>query len=456
MLKFKSRKGFVPALLTLGLVLIGSFVAIGVSFLTNNNKIALSSRASGGTESQQDADCRVANTVNTSQCGGTVDGVPFSQCGCCFCKYGNKQVLASAQARVANQMGTDCTKNDTVNSYAPASSAFYCDPTGGGGSGNPPPVPSCNGSGGGCSFNCEAIGEECTCGEPGNFQKGTCTTKGKAGTCSYCGGGGSGGGSCLNSTTVPKADPDNCTDFNSGTTIYPSHELSTKGNLIFDGKICSGEGKSINEAEDSFCAALNSGNCKPWDCHKVKSEWESQDLWKNYLNGTTYYYSSDVNCNTSGYKADSVELKNYCAPEAAPTCEETTCGDVVSNVDPSIADKKIYYQSDKPSEYFKTKSGGKCTNIIDINNECPNTSPTVPYYTLHNISYMDCDTSEGHSVLDEKQPQQRQNFIRSCISWHPNLNQSCLEIVSSDIGFWTGRNYLYCCNNKSSSNCGSL
>ena len=41
----KNHKGFVPALLTLGLVLIGSLVTIGVSYLTNTNKIASNPKA---------------------------------------------------------------------------------------------------------------------------------------------------------------------------------------------------------------------------------------------------------------------------------------------------------------------------------------------------------------------------------------------------------------------------
>lgn len=311
MLKFKPRKGFVPALLTLGLVLIGSLVTIGISYLTSTNKIAPNPRAQS---------CTAAD-------------IPESTKACCFCQNGSVRVYATANARLVNCMGTPCTTAAYGTAYN-ASSWGYCDDSGslssyeggtceggGGGGGNTPTQTPCSGSGGGCEFNCEAIGEECSCQVGDTWYKGTCKTKGKPGICTYCGGGGGGGGGagCLNSTTTPKADPDNCTDFNSGTTIYPSHELSTKGNLIYDGKNCSGEGKSVNDAEDSFCAALNSGNCRPWDCHQVKSEWKNKDLWKNYLSGTTYYYISDDNCNSSGYTANSTDLANYCDPGAAPT-----------------------------------------------------------------------------------------------------------------------------------------
>lgn len=288
----------------------------------------------------------------------------------------------------------------------------------------------------------------------------------EGGECKASGGGGGGGTpapgatltpeDCKNTTTVPKADPDNCTDFNSGTTIYPSHELSTKGNLIFDGKDCSGEGKSINDAEDSFCAALNSGNCKSWDCKKVKSEWKSQDLWKNYLNGTTYYYSSDVNCNTSGYEADSAELKNYCAPEAAPTCEETTCGVVVSNVDPSSADKPIYYMSNDDAKYYKKIKNGICETIIsDINKECPiaSTPTPTPYKVVDDSSdeiwsnkdYISCNKNgiRSDSVL-------RDSFIKDCYEGKktvPNFEGCPYTVMKSDAGLDI-YDHLYCCRIK--------
>jgi hypothetical protein len=120
MLKFKSKKGEVAALLTLGLVLIGSLITLGVSFLTNNNKIATNSRA--------DESCTPTEGVNQS---------------ICFCKNNSVSIYASWSARVANCMTAPISNYINAQSYGTSNWA-YCTSASdfpGGCSGGGPPGP---------------------------------------------------------------------------------------------------------------------------------------------------------------------------------------------------------------------------------------------------------------------------------------------------------------------------
>lgn len=78
----KNRKGSTAALLTLGLVLIGSLVTLGVSFLTNNNKkIASYPRASECTSGAyvNEVDClATCGEGNCTSCD--IGGIPKWQC----------------------------------------------------------------------------------------------------------------------------------------------------------------------------------------------------------------------------------------------------------------------------------------------------------------------------------------------------------------------------------------
>ena len=75
----KNHKGTVPALLTLGLVLVGSLVTIGVSYLTNTNKIASNPKATCGAIQQ------LCSTVDLSYSVGyyyTSGGKYYSDSSC--------------------------------------------------------------------------------------------------------------------------------------------------------------------------------------------------------------------------------------------------------------------------------------------------------------------------------------------------------------------------------------
>lgn len=194
----KNHKGEIATFLTLGLVLVGSLIALGTSLLVNKNNIASNPRAaspcthrysdacngtkttscdkhnnyiyicissanpttaptgsgsSGGGEScpynQSDAvaACRYSGGATSSGCSSgnwrcigngnvnptptsSVDsnGIPHPGEACCFYKKGLVYVFATYEARVANQMTSDCSANNVVRSYQAdaGTSAFYC------------------------------------------------------------------------------------------------------------------------------------------------------------------------------------------------------------------------------------------------------------------------------------------------------------------------------------------
>lgn len=145
MVKLKSHKGEIATLLTLGLVLIGGLITLGLSILSNNQKISMNSRA--------------AETCSDSS-------IPRPGMACCFCQNGTVRVYASSTARCNAQMSTPCTTAAYGTAYG-ATSWGYCQDGG-------------TGYEGSCSGGSEVVeegGEEGTetdeCPEP----KFTCSSK---------------------------------------------------------------------------------------------------------------------------------------------------------------------------------------------------------------------------------------------------------------------------------------
>lgn len=248
----KNNKGEVAALLTLGLVLIGSLVTIGISFLTTHNKIASNPKAGGG--------CQV---IGPGQ-------------ACCFTKHGGTEKLVYGTYDSMCNSGTnlDCSVHGVVSSYQADGPAYPCDGSS--------PV---EGSGCGGPTSCGPGGTGGT-GPPGVVDP-----------------------ECLNSASSPKADPDNCTDLGSAI----SQSLSTKDGKIFVGDKCAGTGMTPNAASQ-YCAGLTNDNCEPADCKEVNISWPNGDIWKNYVNGRKWYLTEG--CNTTALNSNSQELKNHCNPSS--------------------------------------------------------------------------------------------------------------------------------------------
>ncbi|MFA6081463.1 MAG: hypothetical protein WC741_03585 [Patescibacteria group bacterium] len=231
MLKFKSRKGTSATLLTLGLVLVGSLVVFGLSFLTNNNKIASNPRAQS---------CTAADIPNSTK-------------ACCFCQNGSVRVYATANARVSNCMGTEC------------STAAY-----------------------GTAYNATSWGY---CNDSGGSYEGTCT-------------GGPIGSSGPGGVEACPTKDSNCNKIGP----YNDNPLSIddKG-LYHDGKECKGAGMKYNAAR-SFCAGLNNESCDQTTCQEPNINWSTEPIWVNAKG----YYIVDSNCNSQALKVSSTELINYC------------------------------------------------------------------------------------------------------------------------------------------------
>lgn len=375
MLKFKSRKGFVPALLTLGLVLVGSLVTIGISYLTSTNKIASNPRAAG---------CTAAD-------------IPESACACCFKKAGQSPVVyASSQSRINNCMGTPCT---TANYTSESGIAYgaeswgYCDDGGGdygscsgnvgGGGVNPPTPKPCNGSGGGCEFNCESVGEECSCEVGGTWYNGTCTTKGKPGTCAYCGGGGISAADCTGKNY-------NCSSLVTGTDYSISYDIN---DVYYQDKNCGTKipkNGTLGEAI-SFCEGTVKGKCEQISCQTATGgdpkALSSNIRIKTVQGVKTYHNLGDTACGTV------LELTSLCYEQAKATCDSVSCNIATKNNNVDFDGNEVYQWSDKPGTYYKAND---CEEKVSsgLKTECPVPDPLENVVKSDSRTFF-CGTSIG-------------------------------------------------------------
>lgn len=115
----KNHKGAVPALLTLGLVLVGSLITIGISFLTNNNKISSNPRAAGCSNKTFCAEGKINNDGSGTNYFWTRDGDFFSDQDC------GTMMIASQVCTLSDTSVDDDSSEGTLNKSC-RSSAPYC------------------------------------------------------------------------------------------------------------------------------------------------------------------------------------------------------------------------------------------------------------------------------------------------------------------------------------------
>lgn len=389
----KNHKGVVATLLTLGLVLVGTLVTLGISYLTNTNKIASNPRAAEDSCDLPDDSCWIVKCINgkpgslqyspslcqydipTSSCSG---GSPYS---------GGGQMVIGVSAR-----------DDLLD----------------------PPTFSCTGSGNAGSGNEEQEG-------------GDNITPGAGGGTAKC----------------PKKDY-NCTEIDAK---YQSHVLSKdKDGLYHDGDSCKGTGKTKTKIAVDVCVALNDNECFSYNCEDIGSHgWKSKELLAMGDGEERQYYTElKKNCTSTAYTEATIE--STCNPAAAPTCDPITCSEIVTDLDPKYADKEIYQWSNASGTYYKDNKCSDNKKISDINKECPQVEPTKPPNAYDSVTNNGDPRNYVCGLIEKKfykgmfsdKSSDLPDFVKSCQQKATEQN-TCFQVIISDIGTDIVADYMHCC-----------
>lgn len=407
----KNHKGFIPALLTLGLVLVGSLVTIGVSVLTNTNKIASNPRASikNGDEG---GNCLYANANDHGHCNNL-------NLECKNFKCVKKAETEEENTIVSGTKGGPCIDTSIVKNQCPDDN-LECknnicvekinnNEESGGGSGascDPPlkGVPCPNRA---CCFKMKgqdptvyasvnarmtnSMGTPCTTEDYTNAHGivygaeswGYCDDDGG----NYAGGGSSSGGS-MSENSCTKASTSNSTNTcvqKSGSQSNDAYCRSKGYNggwsnwacVDGDPKIICCSKLAVGGSGGSGTSSTVPANCTPSDCKTYfQMESFSSDVKvSTYMTGSLY---KTGNC--SGSAVNSADLYNYCKTNLGTTSNTSTTSLIngcVENVDCSEKYPKNKYPTVNKNKYsfygggadIEFHSGPKCSNSPVVDEE---------------------------------------------------------------------------------------
>ena len=388
----KNHKGVVATLLTLGLVLVGTLLTLGISYLTNTNKIASNLRAAEDSCSDPDNSCWIVKCIN-----GKPDYLQYSSSLCQYdmpissCPDGGASPYGGGGKMAYGRASRDALVEE-----------FTCTGSGNAGSGN------------------EEQGE------------GTDSTDPATAEC-------------------PTIDY-NCNKIDS--TIYKDHVLSIdEDGLYHDGDSCEGKGMKKAKIKTDVCDdyKVTTNECFPSNCQDIDPAWTSIELLA-MGDGTArkYYTDLDRECASTSYTGTTIV--SICNPEAAPTCDTITCSNIVTDLDPKYADKEIYQWSNASGTYYKDDKCSDNKKISDINKECPQAKPTG---ILDNVikpndteaqNYF-CGTAAGLITHVKFGTESLQNFVQRCQAAASVQNYSSFNVVISDVNLesFIMAEYMHCC-----------
>ena len=275
----KNHKGTVPALLTLGLVIVGTIITLGTSLFINKTKnIASNPRADS---------CVTGTYYNQVTCNNVCN--PIANCRSCG---------SAGQWECFVENTPSCYKYRT---YASRSNCW-----------------------GDSESDDDSLCSMCKIGETTRWEynrNGLPT-----------GGGGSltPGAGTPNPTSTCK--PYNCNKLDTG---YISHELSYYSNtMVYDGLGCSGVAMNVVTVTDTICIPLTNNSCRPKNCQEINSEWKNKTIYVKYSSTMTPFYYTSCTA-TSSYTDETVVSICTTPTDVPPSPTPSTTPTLIPSVTPT-------------------------------------------------------------------------------------------------------------------------
>lgn len=402
----KSNKTRLATFLTLILVFFGILIILRLSFFNTDtkNKIAVSSRA---------------------ECS-----IPEEGKALCFCQKGVVRIYASSTARKNNCMGSGPEK--------------YC-------------------NGGTCAYGASSWGY---CDDNGSNYEGDCSSDPS-----------SGGGSGPTNTPKPSSQcPEPSFTCASATTVGQfsnDTQIFSKDNqgIYYEGSNCQ-KNKKINtngyiQDFNNACSALENQSCMSDTCKHLESLYgNASGTGAQPLNKTVYYKkdpqsSNPVFFDTCGatisktreeicYPIPSTTPTN--TPTPTPSCERITCAAAMNDGGSYYEDdsRPIYHYTNVPNVYYSDRT---CNNVFNGDGWKDNCKLDVGFEVRENgapgvnLSDLYCNKN-GTGIVYKPGTNSISVATDKCLNTY-NFKRSCLKLVASDLGWFTGftgNNYIYCCS----------